>query len=190
MVRRSRSIPLPKAASLTNSPPVSLREALRAGLKICERCRLGRFMASILVLTGTIAVQPAICPGVELHSPVGLWQDEDAQFEIYDSHGTLSGRIVSIKSESAAEGKTRTDIHNPDPSKRARPIIGLVMMSGFVRESDTHWDHGTIYDPRNGNTYSCSMDLDGPDTIKVRGYIGISLLGRTETWTRVPGHSQ
>jgi uncharacterized protein (DUF2147 family) len=151
---------------------------------------LGKFMAFLLVSTGTIAVQPVICRAAESPSPIGLWQDEDAQFEIYDSHGTLSGRIVSIKNESGAEGKIRTDIHNPDPSKRARPVIGLVMMSGFVKESDTHWDHGMIYDPRNGNTYSCSMDLDGPDTIKVRGYVGISLLGRTEVWTRVPGRSQ
>jgi uncharacterized protein (DUF2147 family) len=150
---------------------------------------LRTFMAVILV-NGPIATQPVICQAVEPPSPIGLWQDEDARFEIYDAHGTLSGRIVSIKNASAAEGKIRTDIHNPDPSKRARPIIGLVMMSGFVKKSDTHWDNGMIYDPRSGSTYSCSMDLDGPDTIKVRGYIGISLLGRSEAWTRVSGNAQ
>ena len=150
----------------------------------------GKFMAIVFVLSGPIAMQPVFCHAVESSPPIGLWQDEDAQFEIYVNHGTLSGRIVSIKNESAAEGKTMIDIHNPDPSKRARPIIGLEVMSGFVKVSDTHWDHGTIYDPRDGKTYSCSMDLDGPDTVKVRGYIGVSLFGRTETWTRVPRHSQ
>jgi uncharacterized protein (DUF2147 family) len=155
-----------------------------------QRSLRGKFMAIIFVLSGPIAMQPVICHAAESLSPIGLWQDEDAQFEIYVNHGTLSGRIVLIKDESAGEGKTMTDIHNPDPSKRVRPIIGLVVMSGFVKMSETHWDHGTIYDPREGKTYSCSMDLDGPDTIKVRGYIGVSLLGRTETWTRVPGHSQ
>jgi uncharacterized protein (DUF2147 family) len=150
----------------------------------------GKVMAIIFVLSGPVGMQPVICHAAESPSPIGLWQDEDARFEIYVNHGTLSGRIVSIKNESAAEGKIMTDIHNPDPSKRARPIIGLVVMSGFVKISDTQWDHGTIYDPRDGKTYSCSMDLDGPDTVKVRGYIGVSLFGRTETWTRVPRHSQ
>jgi uncharacterized protein (DUF2147 family) len=120
----------------------------------------------------------------ESSSAIGLWQDADATFQIYDEQGTLSGKIVSVKEEQAAEGRTRTDIHNPDPSKRTRSIIGLVMMSGFVKKADAHWENGTIYDPRNGNTYSCMLDLDGPNRIKVRGFIGIALLGRTEIWTR------
>jgi uncharacterized protein (DUF2147 family) len=151
---------------------------------------LGGFVAMILALSGPIATQPVIGRAAEPPSPIGCWQDEDALFEIYNSQGTLSGRIVSVKNEAAIDGTIRTDIHNPDPSKRARPIIGLVMMSGFVKQSGTHWDHGTIYDPRDGSTYSCSMDLEGPDTIKVRGYIGVALLGRTETWTRVAKNSQ
>ena len=57
-------------------------------------------------------------------------------------------------------------------------------MSGFSRKSDTRWDSGTIYDPKSGSTYSCFMELDGPDRIKVRGFIGISLIGRTDVWTR------
>ena len=57
-------------------------------------------------------------------------------------------------------------------------------MSGFSRKSDKRWDNGTIYDPKSGNTYSSFMELDGPDRIKVRGFIGISLIGRTDVWTR------
>jgi uncharacterized protein (DUF2147 family) len=83
------------------------------------------------------------------------------------------------------EGKEKTDIYNPDPAKRSMPIIGLVFMSGFVEKSDTRWDEGTIYDPRSGNTYSCFMELESPEKIKVRGFIGVSLLGRTEYWSRV-----
>ena len=58
-------------------------------------------------------------------------------------------------------------------------------MSGFTQKSDTHWENGTVYDPKSGNTYSCLMDLDGPEKIKMRGFLGISLLGRTQVWTRV-----
>jgi uncharacterized protein (DUF2147 family) len=141
---------------------------------------LFRLFVAVLFLT---QAKPAA--GSDVPSAVGLWQDADATFEIYDEHGTLSGRIISVNEKSGPQGMTKTDIHNPDPSNRARPIIGLVMMSGFVKKSDTHWENGTIYDPRNGSTYSCTLDLDGPDRIKVHGFIGISLLGRTEIWTRV-----
>jgi uncharacterized protein (DUF2147 family) len=140
---------------------------------------LFQFLLVVLLVT---QIKPAAA--AESSSAIGLWQDADATFEIYDDQGTLSGKIVSMKEERTAEGTTKTDIHNPDPSKRARSIVGLVMMSGFVRKSDTHWENGTIYDPRNGSTYSCTLDLDGTDRIKVRGFMGVSLLGRTETWTR------
>ena len=63
--------------------------------------------------------------------------------------------------------------------------MGMVFMYGFEKRSDTKWENGTIYDPKSGNTYSCTMELDGPDKLKVRGYIGISLIGRTDVWTRV-----
>ena len=60
-------------------------------------------------------------------------------------------------------------------------------MSGFIKKSDVRWENGTIYDPKSGNTYSCFMELEGPDKIKVRGFIGISLIGRTAIWTRASG---
>jgi uncharacterized protein (DUF2147 family) len=117
-------------------------------------------------------------------SAVGLWKNEDATFEIFDDQGKLSGKIVAIQEPRTAEGKEKTDIHNPDPSKRERPIVGLVFMSGFTKKSDSRWENGTIYDPKSGNTYSSSLELDGPEKIKVRGFLGISLIGRTQVWTR------
>jgi|ERR1700736_2772285 uncharacterized protein (DUF2147 family) len=117
-------------------------------------------------------------------SPLGHWKNEDATFEVFESDGKLSGKIVDLK-EPLRDGKPKVDIHNSDPSKRTRPIIGMVFMYGFVKKGDTKWDNGTIYDPKSGNTYSCTMELDGPEKLKVRGYIGISLIGRTDVWTRV-----
>jgi uncharacterized protein (DUF2147 family) len=118
-------------------------------------------------------------------SAVGLWKNEDATFEIFEDQGKLSGKIVALREPRTPEGKVKTDIHNPDASKRERPIIGLVFMSGFTRKSDTRWENGTIYDPKSGTTYSCLMEVDGPDKINVRGFVGISLLGRTAVWARV-----
>jgi uncharacterized protein (DUF2147 family) len=120
----------------------------------------------------------------ETASPIGVWKNEDATFEIYENGGKLSARILALREPKTPEGKEKTDIHNPDRSKQDRPIIGLVFMSGFSQKSDSRWDHGTIYDPKTGNTYSCILELDGPDRIKVRGFIGIALIGRTDVWTR------
>lgn len=118
-------------------------------------------------------------------SPVGIWKNDDATFEISENQGKLSGKIIAMREPQTPDGKDKTDIHNPDAAKRQRPIIGLIFLSGFTQKSQTRWENGKIYDPKNGNTYSCSMELDGPEKLKMRGFIGISLIGRTDVWTRV-----
>ena len=117
-------------------------------------------------------------------SPIGLWKGQDATFEMFDSEGKLNARIVALSEPKTTEGKEKTDIYNPDPKKRSHPIIGLVFISGFTKKSDTRWENGTVYDPKSGRTYSCFMELQGPNKIKVRGYIGIALMGRNYFWTR------
>ena len=118
-------------------------------------------------------------------SPLGLWQNEDATFQIFESNGKLAAKIVALKVPKTPDGREKTDIHNPDPAKRNTPIIGLVFMSGFAKKSEKRWEGGTVYDPESGNTYSCSMELESPEKIKARGFIGISLIGRTQYWSRV-----
>jgi uncharacterized protein (DUF2147 family) len=132
-----------------------------------------------------VLLQVNLACAVDHPSAVGFWRNDDATFEIFDNQGKLSGKIVALKEAQTSEGKQKLDIHNPDPSKRERPIVGLVFMSGFSRKSDVRWEDGTIYDPKTGNTYSGSMELEGPETIKVRGFVGISLMGRTDVWIRV-----
>jgi uncharacterized protein (DUF2147 family) len=147
-------------------------------------------MRSIWVV-GLLLVLPVFSPtrltvaATSDKSVIGRWKNQDATFEIYDAGGKLSAKIVSLREPKSPEGKDKTDIHNPDPSKRDRPVIGLVFMSGFVPAGPGKWDHGTIYDPKSGNTYSCNMELDNSDQLKVRGYVAISLIGRTDVWTRV-----
>lgn len=77
-----------------------------------------------------------------------------------------------------------TDIHNPDASLRTRALCGLRIGSGFHLEDATHASDGELYDPRSGNTYHGKMTLEG-NVLKLRGYVGIPLFGRTETWHRV-----
>jgi uncharacterized protein (DUF2147 family) len=117
-------------------------------------------------------------------SPIGFWKGGDGTFEMFETEGKLSARIVALSEPKTAEGKEKTDIYNPDPSKRSYPIIGLVFISGFMKTSDTRWENGTVYDPKSGRTYSCIMDLQGPDKIKLRGFLGIALMGRNYFWAR------
>ncbi|QMU27786.1 DUF2147 domain-containing protein [Adhaeribacter radiodurans] len=120
------------------------------------------------------------------NTPVGTWTNEDkeAKFEIYKCGSKLCGKIVWLK-EPIRDGKPKLDKSNPDRNLQNRPILGLVFMQNFSFEGDNKWDDGTIYDPKSGKTYSCYMKVLGKDKMEVKGYIGISLIGRTQNWTRV-----
>ncbi len=115
---------------------------------------------------------------------IGFWftANKDAKIEIYKASEKFYGKIVWLKTPTNENGKPKVDKHNPDETKRSNPIVGLVLLNGFVFKGD-EWK-GTIYDPESGKTYSSYLSLKDNNTLKVRGYIGISLLGRTEVWTR------
>jgi uncharacterized protein (DUF2147 family) len=93
------------------------------------------------------------------------------------------GKIIWLN-KSILNGKERTDTENPDKMKRNQNIVGLQILNGFEFNGSDSWNNGTIYDPKTGKTYSCTITLKDSKTIKVRGYIGISLLGRTEMWSK------
>lgn len=78
-----------------------------------------------------------------------------------------------------------TDAHNPDPALRSRPLCGMDIGTGFMPAEEGKLEGGRVYDPTSGKTYKGSMTAEG-DKLKLRGYIGVSMFGRSETWTRVP----
>ena len=84
------------------------------------------------------------------------------------------------------EARATTDVHNPNPSLRMRPLCGLRIGQGFIERDPQHAEGGQIYDPKSGRTYRGSMTADG-DLLNLRGYVGIKLFGRTETWKRFHG---
>lgn len=108
---------------------------------------------------------------------------EPAKIQIYKSAENFYGKITWLKNP-VVNGKQRLDKNNPDKEKRNNPIIGLLMLTHFRFDGDKEWKGGYIYDPESGKSYSSFMYLKDKNTLKVRGYVGISLLGRTETWTR------
>lgn len=118
---------------------------------------------------------------------VGVWKTGEgtAMVRIYKNGEKYQGKIVWLKEPNDPEtGKPKVDKNHPDEATRTRPILGLINVWGFVFKEDNLWDDGNIYDPKNGNTYSCTIRMENPNTLSVRGYIGVSLIGRTDTWTR------
>lgn len=109
---------------------------------------------------------------------IGLYwsPQKDARIEIYKKGITYFGKTVWA-------AIPRKDTQNPNQQLRQRNLLGLDILTNFTYEDGGYKD-GKVYDPNNGKTYSCKMTLDGVN-LKVKGYIGISLLGRTELFERI-----
>jgi uncharacterized protein (DUF2147 family) len=132
---------------------------------------------------------------------LGLWATDpeggggEAHVEITEVDGVYVGTIVWLAEPLGTAddpkqklGQPKTDVENPDPALRDKPVIGLQIVKDFVYKGDGEWHRGTIYDPDNGKTYKSKIRFgETRDVLKVRGFIGISMLGRTTVWTRVEG---
>jgi len=115
----------------------------------------------------------------------GRWLSGDGEgwIEIQIVGDSLIGVIAGSPNTQEGE-QPRYDDLNPDPKLRSRPLDGMTIMSGFVYDGDGRWSGGTVYDPNSGKTYKCTLTQIDANTVKLRGYIGISLFGRSDTWTR------
>jgi uncharacterized protein (DUF2147 family) len=115
----------------------------------------------------------------------GTWynQEKSGKIQFFKQGDKYFGKIVWLK-EPNADGKPRTDKQNPDEKLRSRPLIGLVNLKNFKHSGKDLWEDGEVYDPKNGKTYSCKMTLTSPTTLDVRGFIGLSIIGRTEHFTK------
>ena len=117
---------------------------------------------------------------------VGKWKlsDGTAIVEVYKDGDVFNGKIVWLKNPTEPNGGPAVDKNNPDAKLRSRQLIGLNMLSN-LKAKDGEYSGGVIYDPGNGKTYYCSMEVDG-DILKVRGSLDKrGLLGRTMDWFRV-----
>ena len=121
-------------------------------------------------------------------SPIGLWKTFDdktgaarAIVHIYAQDGRLFGKIESSFSPDAEHRVCRVC----SDERKDQPILGLVIIRNMKR-TDDEYSGGDILDPDTGSVYHCKMHIEGGTHLVVRGYIGFSLLGRNQTWQRVP----
>ncbi|HEX8961235.1 MAG TPA: DUF2147 domain-containing protein [Geobacteraceae bacterium] len=123
---------------------------------------------------------------------LGQWQTagDSSEVEIFKCGDKICGKVVWLKnptyisSKDGPIGTPKIDRKNPDPTLRNRPIIGLQVIQGLTPAGENRWDKGACYDPESGNTYKCKFHLISPERLEVRGFIGLSLFGRTYILTR------
>lgn len=142
-------------------------------------------MKNLLLAAMLLLMIPLYTKAQNADAIVGFWlnEEKDAKIQIYRSGDEFSGKIVWIANQFEADGKTpRKDTRNADPALRSRSILNMVILTGFEYD-DGEWEDGKIYDPKSGKTYSSKMKLKG-NTLDIRGYVGVSMFGRTTTWTR------
>ncbi len=151
--------------------------------------------ASLFIQVAAQAPAPAPTPAASAEpTPVGKWHtidDNDGKprgvVDIIEKNGVLEGRITGT----LRAGESLDAICEVCPGDRkGRKMLGMLILSGLKKEgqgSAAVWTGGEILDPDNGKLYRVKLELEnGGRTLKVRGYIGFSLLGRTQRWQRAP----
>ncbi|POY35400.1 DUF2147 domain-containing protein [Solitalea longa] len=118
---------------------------------------------------------------------VGIWlnQEKDAKIQIFKKGNEFYGKLVWLKNPKETNGQDKKDTKNPEEAQRNRLLMGLEILKGFKYDTDdVKWADGSIYDPKSGKTYSCKLTLKDKNNLNVRGYIGVSIIGRTDIWSR------
>ena len=152
-------------------------------LTMSGRHGLARCGALIILLAVACAV---IADDDKQSRILGDWLTEPKDGIIQISLGadaTYQGRIVG------GSHPGRLDEKNPDATQRGKTLRDQVILRNLRYDGDGKWSGGTIYEPDSGRTYKCLVELIAPDSLKVRGFIGISLLGKPQLWTRYRGTS-
>ena len=138
----------------------------------------GGLMATLLLL---ICISNRASLAADLTSPIGLWKTERGLVRVYESQGALFARIE--KSFTAGD-ETRLCTACKD-DRKDQPIIGLVIMRN-VKQVGGNYEGGDILDTKSGSVYRCNLSLDtGGSHLTIRGFIGLSLFGRSIVWSRI-----
>ena len=141
-----------------------------------------------------ICVLPLAYAANSERSPLGYWKTIDdvtgetkSILHIYQANNALYGKVVKIFPK---PGHDQNEVCSACKGNRHnQPILGMVIMEGLKQNAanTAEWSGGQIIDPTNGKIYRCLITLtNNGENLKVRGYIGMALFGRSQTWARVP----
>lgn len=128
-----------------------------------------------------------VMASMQSQSVVGKWKTIDdatgeakSIVEVFSKSGKIYAKVVDIL-DPATKNNLCKQCSGEDKNK---PILGLIIIKGLSKDG-SEYNSGEILDPKNGKLYKCALTLESKDKLKVRGYIGFSLLGRTQYWHRV-----
>ena len=148
-------------------------------------------LLALSVLVGAFSTSASA--GAAEHKIHGLWVDnkdpnrQKFAVMVEDCGIKLCGSLYWLKKPLSSNGLPKCDKHNPNEALRDRPLCGLQILTGFQSTNDALWQDGEIYNPDDGLTFSSTMKLSPEGTLKIRGYVGISLFGKTLEWVRPVG---
>ncbi|MEJ7780571.1 MAG: DUF2147 domain-containing protein [Daejeonella sp.] len=140
----------------------------------------------LIIALAILGIFPYLTFAQNADAVLGIWESEhgSGRIQIYKSGDTYEGKLVWLKEENDNSGKPLADINNPSEALRNRPVKGLDVLSGFTYK-DGAWQDGTVYDPKSGKKYSCKLSMTSGGQLEIRAYMGISLIGKTQVWSRV-----
>ena len=126
----------------------------------------------------------AVSTSISAQGIFGKWENRDDEtgkvdsvIEVYEKDGKAYAKIVEI-----TDSERQSAVCDKCSGKnKNKPILGMNILTGLKKDGD-EWSGGKILDPKNGKTYKCFIKLEEADKLKIRGYIGFSLLGRTAYW--------
>lgn len=128
-----------------------------------------------------------VTTSMNAQSVIGKWKTIDDEtgdaksiVEVFSKSGKIYAKVVEIL-EPANKNRVCTNCSGVDKNQ---PILGLTIIKGLTKDG-SEYNSGEILDPKNGKLYKCALSLESKDKLKIRGYIGFSLLGRTQYWYRV-----
>jgi uncharacterized protein (DUF2147 family) len=167
------------------------RESARHGAtlaRVVGRLQIrGLALLAGLALAMPVAAQMERAGGDDIR---GLWADhrdpEKRKVAVWieDCDGLLCGHIYWLKKPLSSAGRPKRDQHNPDARLRDRALCGLRILNGFRRTEARVWSVGQIYNPNDGRAFSSTMTLENDGALRIRGYVGLSLFGKTVEWVR------
>ena len=148
-------------------------------MKLLNRLFFASYLLVVSLSVGAQSLDPAL----------GVWKTIDEKtnqpsslIRLEEKNGELIGTVLELIPTPGEPLITHCRLCKGE--RKDKPIVGMVIMNGLKKEKLGYWFGGEILDPEEGDIYKVKIATDDGKTLKVRGYIGISLIGRTQVWVR------
>ena len=148
-------------------------------------------MKKLIILSTQVLILIAFVSGTALAQSelLGKWKTIDDEtgkaksvVELYMVGDKMHGKIIKLFRGPDEDPDPVCDKCDSDDPRYNKKVLGMEILTGLEKDDDKEWEDGEILDPKNGKVYDCDIELEEKGKLKVRGYIGVSLLGRTQYW--------